>query len=111
MTTNHQNQTTSGDEVDRLLTAFYRSEMPAHWPDAPRPWAETAHVARTADPRGNRSRWALAASVALLIGGCWYLSGQMTDGRAKRGLGLDEGSANPPKVLKDHLPKPDPKMP
>jgi hypothetical protein len=49
--------------------------------------------------------------VALLIGGCWYLSGQISDGRPKKGLGLEDGQANPPKVIKDHMPKPGPKMP
>jgi hypothetical protein len=101
----------AGDEIDRLLTAYYRSEMPANWPEPPRPWTEPARIARTSGTSSNRSRWALAASVALLIGGCWYLSGQITDGRPKKDLRLEEGTANPPKVIKDHLPKPDPKMP
>jgi hypothetical protein len=109
MTTN--NPKPAGDEVERLLTAFYRAEMPANWPDAPRPWTEPARSSSTSVNDGSRSRWALAASVAMLIGGCWYLSGQITDGRPKKNLGLDGGDAKTPKVLKDHMPKPDAKMP
>jgi hypothetical protein len=89
------------DEIDRLFTAYFRAEMPARWPNAPQPWAQTVQPAQSAsaDP-ARKSRWALAASVALLIGSCWYLSGHVTDGKAKPGFNLDNSEATP-KHLKD----------
>jgi hypothetical protein len=89
------------DEIDRLFAAYFRAEMPARWPNAPRPWAETVQPAppASADPT-RKSRWALAASVALLIGSCWYLSGHVTDGKAKPGFNPGGGTANL-KHLKD----------
>lgn len=95
MNTTNRLRTPSGDQIDRLLTAYYRSETPANWPSAPEPWATQSTPAT--DRKGHspsRSRWALAASVALLIGGCWYVSGQMTDGKKRAGLNLDGGDAN-----------------
>lgn len=118
MTTNTQHPTPAGDDVDRQLTAFFRAEMPARWPAAPRPWADKARTGTPAasDPTA-RSRWALAASVALLLGGCWYLSGHLTDGKARK-PGLDLGgdpTAKPPAVIEKnmHPPKNEsmPKMP
>jgi len=92
-----------GDGLDRLIAAYFRAEMPANWPAAPQPWAEKPHVA--ADNHispARRSRWALAASVAILIGGCWYLSGHLTDGQ-KKGPNLDDTTAKMPKEIKDNL--------
>lgn len=98
------------DDLDRLFTAYFRAEMPARWPNAPRPWAQTVQPAQaaSADPT-RRSRWALAASVALLIGSCWYLSGHVTNGKSKPGFDLKDGEATP-KHVKD-LGKGPPKMP
>jgi hypothetical protein len=71
-----------GDGLDNLLRAFFQAEMPSSWPDAPvppaseRPALLTLH-APAAAPRLRvltRSRLALAASVALMIGGSWILS-------------------------------------
>ncbi len=100
------------DEIDRLFTAYFRAEMPARWPNAPRPWAETVQpsLAASADP-ARKSRWALAASVALLIGSCWYLSGHVTDGKAKPGFNLDNGTSSPAVLPKPDKAKPAPKMP
>jgi hypothetical protein len=72
--------TPEGGDVDQLLRAFYRAEMPNPWPAFQTP-AEAppvlpfpaAPVRRTF---ASRSRLALAASVALLVGGLWYLSGK-----------------------------------
>ena len=90
MNTNTRDSNPPGDDVDRLVTAYFRSEMPAKWPAAPRPWAEPARPSNgtTADP-ATRSRWALAASVALLIGSCWYLSNKATDGQRRPAVNLD----------------------
>lgn len=89
------------DRVDDLLSGFYKSKLPSPWPAAPS-FAEPAKL-RMAAP-SNRARYALAASVALLLGTCWYLSnGPPTGDRpstkpAAGGTGiLEEGSAKMPK--------------
>ena len=112
MTTTTPQPNLPGDEVDRLLTAYFRAEMPARWPAAPSPSGTFRRPdnAPAADP-ASKSRWALAASVAILVGSCWYLSGLATDGRPKKGLGLDDGQANPPKLIKDHMGPSKGKMP
>jgi hypothetical protein len=90
MNTNTRSPNSSGDELDKVMTAYFRAEMPAKWPPAPRPWAEAARPASSpaADPT-TRSRWALAASVALLIGSVWYLSGKGTDGQRRPDTNFD----------------------
>jgi hypothetical protein len=112
MSTNTRIPNPREDGLDRLIAAYFRAEMPANWPAAPRPWAEKPHVAahNHANP-ARRSRWALAASVALLIGGCWYLSGHLTDGKPQKGLNVDDTTAKMPKEIKDNLGTPKSKMP
>ena len=100
----------TGDEVDRLLSSFYRSEVPTKWPAAPKPWAVQARanaVEHSTNP-AMRSRWALAASVAILVGGCWYLSGNLKDGKRGPDVNFDGGNADM-KPVKDLGKKP--KMP
>jgi hypothetical protein len=92
-----------GDDLDDLLTAFFRSERPSPWPAAPEP-EEADVIARPASlPRRSpwNSRFALAASVALMLAGGWMLSGSfkqlgpegpapsLSDGTADR----DDGKA------------------
>jgi hypothetical protein len=48
----------------------------------------------------TKSRLALAASVALLLGGCWYLSGHMSNGKKTNGITIDNGGEANPKVIK-----------
>jgi hypothetical protein len=86
---NHrQDRSPEGDDVDQLLRAFYRAEMPDPWPsfeapaDAPTVLPFSAPGARRA--MFGRSRLALAASVALLIGGLWFVSGKFVSEPAPR---------------------------
>lgn len=104
MNTKHSFPNT-GDEVDRLLSSFYRSELPTKWPAAPKPWAEKAHPQAVASNPASRSRWALAASMAILVGGCWYLSGHMTNGKQRPDANFDGGNADT-KNVKDLSKKP-----
>lgn len=99
------------DDMDRLFGAYFKAELPAKWPTAPRPWSEQALIrpSHSATDPSVRSRWALAASVAILLGGCWYLSGQLNDGKPKLGLNLEGGAADL-KHVKD-MKKDPPKMP
>ncbi|HVK10898.1 MAG TPA: hypothetical protein VM597_19165 [Gemmataceae bacterium] len=93
--TNHP----SDEQVDRLLGDYFKAQLPKPWPGAPRTDRVQPAVARTADPAA-RSRWALAASVAVLVGGCWYLSGPFDGGKGRKGVGLEGGSADSKAVLK-----------
>lgn len=80
------------DELDRLFSEFFKGQLKQPWPKAPAPLTATAPAepselaaARAAEtPRKQpapaardntaRARFTLAASVALLLGTCWYLS-------------------------------------
>ena len=72
------------DDLDRLLSDFFRSELPNPWPKPPISDGPTATLplsARKPVRRGPavRSRFALVASVALLLTGGWFLSGKFDD--------------------------------
>lgn len=87
------------DRVDDLLSGFYKSKLPSPWPAAPA-FAEPAKP-RMAAP-SNRARYTLAASVAFLLGTCWYLSnGSRTERVPSQTPGnpgiLNDGSAKMPK--------------
>jgi len=66
----------SGDDLDALLGAFYKAQMPTPWPAFPPPARPRTLPLR---PQARRpwpvvaSRLALAASVALLLLGFWLL--------------------------------------
>jgi hypothetical protein len=111
MSTNTRTPNPAGDDLDRLFSAYFQAEVPKKWPSAPYPGADKAQPkpANTTEDPATRSRWALAASVAILLGGCWYLSGQLTDNKAKPGLDLNNGTSNLKNVKE--LGKPTPKMP
>lgn len=93
-------------QVDRLLTDFFKSEMPNPFPPlnlAARSELPMPVSTRTpACERRNtvRAKWSIAVSVALLVGGCWYLSGRISDtpDQAKIGKGVD--NAKMPKEIK-----------
>ena len=91
--------------IDELLSDFYKSRMPRPWPPAPAPII--ASPAATARSAGNRARFTLAASVALLIGLCWYFTAGSQPGpqgpapQSSTGY-LNEGSATMPPEFKKH---------
>ncbi len=79
------------DELDRLFSDFFKSQLKRPWPNAPIPVAaapaepsglvagrtgETPRNRPSPATRDNtaRARFTLAASVALMLGTCWYLS-------------------------------------
>jgi len=97
MNTNTPQPTVPGDDVDRLLTAYFRAQMPAKWPAAPSPGGLRRSARDESSPRTDpaaKSRWALAASVALLVGSCWYLSGKATDGHRRPDTTLTDTTAD-----------------
>ena len=66
------------EEIDGLLRAFFRAELPRPWPAMKAPAVPPTAPARPAPPRQAlwRSRLALAASVGLLALGSLWLPGQ-----------------------------------
>lgn len=79
------------DKLDALLGDFFKAQMKSPWPAAPAtpPTSTPAAPAPVAAdlPRnqpvaardtGARARYTLAASFAVLLGTCWYLSSGFT---------------------------------
>jgi hypothetical protein len=65
------------DELETLLSSYFRAEMPAPWPAPPLMRATPQQPAAARTARGlTRSRMALAASVALLIAGTVAMPGR-----------------------------------
>jgi len=89
-----------GDDVDRLLSDFFRAELPNPWPAAPVPDEQPQSLplsTRKPMQRGSalRSRFALAASVALLLIGGWFLSGKFEDVSGAGSSGFGPSTADP----------------
>jgi hypothetical protein len=88
------NNLSPNENVDRLLSAFFKAEMPDPWPAAPLATASSEPAALVAERGGaprnepavarrdhnSRARYTLAASVALLLGTCWTLSNGFQSG-------------------------------
>ena len=89
----------SPEELDRLFSEFFKAQLKHPWPNAPVPASgaakpaepselvtaratETPRSASTPARRDNsaRARFTLAASVALMLGTCWYLSNGFAPG-------------------------------
>lgn len=83
--------TDAPDDLDRRFSDFFKAQLKQPWPNAPLPAARPAPpvepaalVAARATERPQaaparrdssaRARVTLAASVALMLGTCWYLS-------------------------------------
>ena len=100
------------DGLDRLLADFYRNEMPHPWPGPPAAIAEPAGPARERTDAGRRSRYTLAASVALLLGFGVYLSSATPGGPAPHAGGgpnpikVEDAKANGKNLLDNANPMP-----
>jgi hypothetical protein len=106
------------DNLDRLLSDYFKSKMRQPWPAAPATTARvplsepsvlvasrTAANATVESPRnqpasagsardgGSKSRYTLAVSVAVLLGTCWYLSNTSQPGER-----AGPGGSNAPKL-------------
>ena len=89
------------DEIDRLLTAYLRSEVPSPWPSLPTPG--TTQPAGPMRNRGlSKSRLVLAASITALLVGSWLLTKPVFNGSFSRGPGASvlEGAAKVPMDLR-----------
>ncbi|MBA4067766.1 MAG: hypothetical protein C0501_29525 [Isosphaera sp.] len=66
------------DDLGRLLSRYFKAQMPDPWPAAPPTPAARAEPSGLAAPRnvdpGRRARYTLAVSVALVLGTCWAFS-------------------------------------
>ena len=95
-----------GDDLDEALFAFFRAEMPRPWPPLKLPERSPARPALPAPAVKPRSwfrspRFALAASVALLIGGYAVMSAALTPPEKTENPSLKEGSASPKPNIDD----------
>jgi hypothetical protein len=108
---NANDQFPTDPKLDRMLSAFFKAELPSPFPALKMP-SRAELPLPAVSPSGSRaplsnSRLSLAASVALIIGGCWYLSGQITNPVERPSLGKGDDSAKLPselqKAQKDEL--------
>jgi hypothetical protein len=65
------------DDIDAMLSKYFKNEMPKKWPAAP---AVDVEPVQPFARNSSTSRWALAASVMLLVGVCWYAGRGTTPG-------------------------------
>ena len=95
MTPNHTNPVPPpAAGLDRLLSDFFQNELPRPWPRPPAATAEPSSLARGRADVGNRSRYTLAASVALLLGlGVYLSSGTPAESQSPKAAALDTGKA------------------
>ena len=96
-------------DLDKMLSSYFKAELPDPFPEmklslkrAEMPMPAMAFSRALSDEQASsKSRFSLAVSVALLLGGCWYLSGQIGGEVKQRPLtGKGDGSA---KITKDLL--------
>jgi len=104
-------------DLDKMLSAFFKSEVPSPFPGV-RPLLSKARMdmpmpasSAKADQEHlliSKSRISLAVSVALLLGGCWYLSSHMGDAPDRPGAakGSGDGNATMPKAIRNALEEP-----
>lgn len=96
------NATEQSQDIDKLLSGFFKSQVPEPFPpfrNAP-PLAASRYEPKRRST-SNKSRFALAASIAILLGGCWYLSGQIGPNKDRPNIGNGDATANMPKDLKN----------
>jgi len=87
-----------GDELDGLLRKFFKSQLPHPWPAPQAPSTVTPSQRRPMSGRSlTRGRWALAASVALLLLGSLLLPSRFTqDANSENGISGPAISAREP---------------
>jgi hypothetical protein len=104
---NATEQLPAGTELDKLLSTFFKAELPDPFPALKLPAARSAEPPMPASPRIaaqrqpilTKSRFSLAVSVALLLGGCWYLSSHIGGAPAPRPNAVTGPQASPPKQI------------
>jgi hypothetical protein len=108
--------TNTDQPIDKLLSAFYKAEMPKQWPaldlqtadihsGMPVPASLCATVPAHEVVTPNKSRMALAVSAALILGGLWYLSDRFDHHASQPGIQVGTGSASSKTLMKYAEPK------
>jgi hypothetical protein len=87
------------DDIDRQLATFFRGEVPHPWPALAAPANSTMPFQRAA--AASHGRMALAASIAVLLAGGWFLSGRLPTPVPTSGS-LENGAATVPSELRGH---------
>lgn len=87
------------ENVDRLLSTYFKAELPKTFPPLSTRAEYPQPVRANRERNHSRSRWALAASVAMLLGGCWYISGQIGPKTDRPNFGKGDLNAKMPKEL------------
>jgi hypothetical protein len=80
MTPNQTTPVSPPDRLDRLFSDFFKNELPQPWP-APPIATRPSVLSRDRAADGSRSRYTLAASVAMLLGLGVYLSSTVPGGQ------------------------------
>src|SRR5438105_11750258 len=86
-----QNLDRVNDRLGGVLRDYFQSEVPQPWPA----WNPPA-TARL--PQRNRARWVLAASIALLVAGTWFIAGRTPPEASGSGKGVEVGNRERPWV-------------
>jgi hypothetical protein len=90
------------DDIDRMLGKFFRSEVPAPWPPLSVPVKMPAR--QYSSGTLSTGRMALAASVAALLAGGWFVSGRLSGPMPATGS-LENGAATVPANLRTNTPR------
>ncbi len=90
-----------GDDLDRLLRAYFRAERPEPWPACPAAPVRPSSRRLPGKRSFFRSRLALAASVALLVAGSLLLAGAFPSGPETPASPSSQGTATREKLWLD----------
>jgi hypothetical protein len=93
------------DDIDGLMRAYFRTEMPDPWPPLSLPDEGPVVLPKPMPVRRSlfRSRLALAASVAFLLAGPWFLSDSFKQLTNKSVPSLDQGTAHKGIIMDTYL--------
>ena len=81
------------DDVETILRSYFRAEMPRPWPAPPLTGASVQGFPARLGRRLSRSKLALAASLAVLVGGTLVLPGRVPVARNPSEPHLSPGEA------------------
>ncbi len=104
----NKNISEANQQIDELLSSFFHAALPREFPpiqvsSLPSPVAAPMHD-RHGYLSNSRAKISVAVSVALLLGGCWYLGGSMGKSTEKTTIGKGIDNAKLPKEIKKAIP-------
>ena len=93
----NRNDPLNEPKLDPVLSAFFKAQLPGTWTAPKTVPSRPTPASRLPEHRAEKvltaPRISLAVSVALLLGGCWFLSERVTDAPVPSKIGLRDGSA------------------